>query len=266
VQLAQKRQVGAIVSVVIVSCAVAGYFTGLQSPMNPADIESGPLSPTAPPVLHPVDSQTIPATRYPGMPKATYRLAENWRSRLNDIPPANLLTPVAIRPGDKQRALEARSRNRAFNGAPPTIPHPVEHLAAGSCVACHASGAKTASLRIPAMSHAYLTNCTQCHVESNPRHMQAALFRDNSFEGLPAPAAGHRAYPGAPPQMPHTTWMRNNCTSCHGPSGLNGLRTTHPWRRNCTQCHAPPAESHQLLFAAEPQFLPGPQIRSTEED
>ena len=31
-------------------------------------------------------------------------------------------------------------------------------------------------------------------------------------------------YAGAPPVIPHPTWMRERCESCHGPRGRQGLR------------------------------------------
>ncbi|HRC56557.1 MAG TPA: hypothetical protein PKU97_11575, partial [Kofleriaceae bacterium] len=68
---------------------------------------------------------------------------------------------------------------------------------------------------------------------------------DSAFVGLPAPGRGERAWPGAPPTIPHTTWMRERCDSCHGVWGASGLRSTHPWRQSCTQCHAPAAALDQ---------------------
>ena len=37
--------------------------------------------------------------------------------------------------------------------------------------------------------------------------------------------------------MPHGTFMRTRCLSCHGEYGYPGLRTDHPRRVNCVQCH-----------------------------
>ena len=138
--------------------------------------------------------------------------------------------------------------------------HPIDQRTSTACVACHGEGAKTASLRVPRMSHPFLTNCLQCHVENNPAQKLAALFRENSFTGLEAPKEGPRAFAGAPPQIPHATWMRSDCMSCHGSSGLHGIRTTHPWRMNCQQCHVPSASSDQTFPAAQSTFLPGPKI------
>jgi cytochrome c-type protein NapB len=78
---------------------------------------------------------------------------------------------------------------------------------------------------------------------------------ENEFVGTKAPLKGTRAWPQAPPTMPHRTLMREDCLSCHGPQGLFGLRTPHPDRRSCTQCHVPSAELDQHLFF--PEFAGG---------
>lgn len=169
-----------------------------------------------------------------------------------------LTDPVAeasISLEQKRDAIEQRSRNRAYNGAPPTVTHPIDQMTTEACIACHGLGAKTANFRIPKMSHGFYTNCTQCHVPSELKEFPSELFRESSFVGLPAPVGGPRAYPGAPPQMPHTTWMRNECVSCHGPSSLRGIQSTHPWRSNCLQCHTPSSALEQTLIENEPQFV-----------
>ncbi|MFN7141654.1 MAG: hypothetical protein ACK4UN_20210, partial [Limisphaerales bacterium] len=70
----------------------------------------------------------------------------------------------------------------------------------------------------------------------------------NEFIGFMSPGKGKRAYPGAPPTIPHPTAMRSDCMRCHGPNGVAGLKTSHPYRQSCTQCHAPSAELDQRLF------------------
>lgn len=261
---ALSRRQSRLIAFVVLSLAVVGYFTGIQSPVKPgAPAPAAPVSPTrAVSGTGPSDGvPVLPATGYVDMPAATSARAKAGTAPLSALKSSfDRYERITIRPRDKQAALRARDRNRAFNGAPPTIPHPIDQRSDRACVACHSAGAKTASLRIPRMSHRFLANCTQCHVENNPRHMTAALFRENSFAGLPAPTAGSRAFPGAPPVIPHSTWMRNDCMSCHGPTGLYGLRTTHPWRQNCQQCHAPSAKLNQVPLGSAPQFLAPPKV------
>ncbi len=250
----------ALSAFVIISLVVAGYFTGLQSPMKTPQLEA-PLTIDDGQVEHISVSQpgVIPATNYTKMPQVTRALHRQTLlvSLKSTIDP---LAEIKIDPKEKQLALQRRDGNRAYNGAPPTIPHPIDQISDASCVACHGVGFKTESLRISRMSHQFLTNCTQCHVESNPQHLKPAVFRENSFNGVEAPKAGPRAFPGAPPQIPHAIWMRVDCMSCHGTTGLHGIRTTHPWRNNCQQCHAPSAELNQTFLVAEPQFFPSPKI------
>ena len=249
-----------LIAFVVVSVAVVGFFTGLQAPMKitVADSSSSGLS-------RPVEQSraaeagVIPAVHYSEM-AATSR-KDQQPSQLNSL--KSTVAPLAeikITNQDKLSALEQRARNRAFNGAPPTVPHPIDQQTDAACIACHEAGAVTATIRIPRMSHQFLANCTQCHVESHSRHLPSELASENSFTGLLAPTAGPRAYPGAPPQIPHTTWMRSDCMSCHGYEGRHGIRTTHPWRSSCLQCHAPAVAMEQTLLNEEPQFLQAPEI------
>lgn len=256
-----KSKHATLIAFIVLSVTVAGYFTGLQAPMN-ASTSSTPRLANQPEkgATARLEVGVIPATPYMRMPYATD--TQRGRSRLTSLKSGiDPLAEITISSDEKLDAISQRSKNRAFNGAPPTIPHPIDQRSDASCVACHLKGAKTQSLRIPRMSHTFLANCTQCHVESNPRHMTAITFRENNFWGLPAPTEGPRAFNGAPPQIPHSTWMRSDCLSCHGHAGRHGIRTRHPWRKNCQQCHAPSSSMDQTLLADDPQFLPGPEIK-----
>lgn len=148
-----------------------------------------------------------------------------------------------------QQTRAARLRRRAFEGAPPSIPHPIEQLGDQACWSCHNLGLTIKDRVARPMSHEYLTNCIQCHAavdEPQPfaDDNYAALPLDNTFEGRVG-TRGVRALAGAPPAIPHQTWMRERCASCHGPQGWEGIRTTHPERTNCLQCHAPSAIADQ---------------------
>lgn len=157
-------------------------------------------------------------------------------------------------PEDRALALEARRSRRAYDGAPPTIPHEIDQRQYPDCLACHEKGATIAGKRAPRMSHVRFDSCTQCHVVGTaPRPLPVGqLLTASEFAGLEAPAGGERAYPGAPPTIPHPTFMREQCSSCHGTGGLHGLRTSHPDRQSCTQCHAPSAVLDQRVRAESP--------------
>lgn len=155
--------------------------------------------------------------------------------------------PLVQMAEDRRRALEARRSHRAYEGAPPTIPHAIDQQELPACLACHARGLVLAGRTAPRMSHAAYASCTQCHVvEADPRPLQEPVpVPANTFAGLETWGRGERAWPGAPPTMPHPTLMRTECTSCHGPGGRLGIRSTHPYRQSCNQCHPPSAALDQ---------------------
>jgi cytochrome c-type protein NapB len=127
---------------------------------------------------------------------------------------------------------------RAYDGAPPFIPHPTSDALPGpNCLSCHEQGGWVERFRAfaPITPHPGFSQCRQCHV---PRH-GAAPFVASGFERS-APGAAAPAYEGAPAPMPHGLQMRENCASCHvGPGAMPSIRTSHPERFQCMQCHAP---------------------------
>lgn len=134
-----------------------------------------------------------------------------------------------------QERANYRRTHREYDGAPPVIPHAVAALGRQDCLTCHREGIDLGEEGIaPRTPHAERANCQQCHVEQLEGK---ALFVANSFAGLRHPSAGTRAYPGAPPTVPHPRGGRENCIGCHGASGGSPIRTPHPDRVNCLQCH-----------------------------
>ncbi|MBM4364959.1 MAG: hypothetical protein FJ102_02010 [Deltaproteobacteria bacterium] len=156
-------------------------------------------------------------------------------------------------PADKSAALAARASLRAYDGAPPRVPHAVRQDSAAECLACHDEGLRFRGLTAPALSHDSYTSCTQCHVvEASPVPGGSSLPHDpravaNSFDGIDAPTAGPRAWSVAPPQVPHRVFMRENCDSCHGVNGRDPIRSSHPYRESCTQCHASANDAFPVL-------------------
>jgi len=155
------------------------------------------------------------------------------------------------RPKDSEVAslaalLRQRKARRAYDGAPPTIPHLVRQDRAADCMACHSEGLQLGAKRAALLPHDNFSQCTQCHVPevvdlpkvagSDPRAVA------NDFVGAPSPGKGPRAWNIAPPQIPHKSFMRENCLSCHGSQGSAPLQTSHTDRQNCTQCHTASAE------------------------
>ena len=143
-----------------------------------------------------------------------------------------------------------RAARRAYDGAPPTIPH---REMGAACTSCH----NAEGLEVPELGYAppsphektrglsSMSHCTQCHVFQ----VTDTLLVENDFVGRPQTLEpGSRAYEGAPPRLPHPVFMRENCLACHsGSSAREPIRTSHPERRNCRQCHVPMGDAE--LFA-----------------
>lgn len=133
-----------------------------------------------------------------------------------------------------------RSERRAFDGAPPVIPHENFKM---SCTNCHGSqGVEVPGVGFaPPLPHGETqglsdaARCSQCHLF----RATEAVFRKSEFVGIPQSyTPAHRQYVGAPPVLPHRIFMRENCVSCHsGPSARAEIATDHPERSSCLQCH-----------------------------
>lgn len=225
-----------LLAIIIISLAVVGYISGLCEPSRLSRATAH----------YETNTPNIPnAVTYSELPTAQLRpqlAGTQSLSQLQFDRPS--IFDVVVRTDEMKLAtLADRSRNRAYDGAPPTIPHAVESQSVSSCLVCHGEGLKVGDRVASKMSHAMHSNCTQCHVE------QAAVNVENTFLGVYRAGPGQRANPGSPPVIPHHTWMRENCNSCHGLVTRSGTRTTHPWLTNCTQCHAPSAKLDQLDFS-----------------
>ncbi|MBK8998979.1 MAG: nitrate reductase cytochrome c-type subunit [Myxococcales bacterium] len=233
----------------VVTGAVVGYFTATRNPPR-ADKPSAEPAPRE-------------AGRMPGYAEiGEQRRGPNADMYAAAVDGLNAGKPGAFEPviqseAERQAVILARAGRRAYDGAPPTIPHEVKQKDFPDCMACHAEGAKVAGKRAPRMSHARYDNCTQCHVPSTaPAPLPPPQTPvENEFAGLASRGKGLRAWPGAPPTIPHPTLMRSECSSCHGTGGPNGIRSTHPYRESCTQCHAGNAALDQRSESPPPWQL-----------
>lgn len=178
--------------------------------------------------------------------------------RRMEVPLRGRRDPV-VNPHDSRiHSMQDRAERRAYDGAPPVMPHSKNFAKTKDCIECHAQGMYLGSKFARPISHAYLINCEQCHVESKNFWLDGyRLEQENSFAGLRPPEGGTRYTDLSPPVMPHGTFMRTNCAACHGPNGYRGLRTDHPERLNCVQCHAVAAEIDQSspFFKGEPELV-----------
>ncbi|MCB1204573.1 MAG: hypothetical protein KDN18_09965 [Verrucomicrobiae bacterium] len=255
----KRVESGLIAGGIIVLVAVSGYFVGLRQ------TNSAIAMTRAVPVVKEgthrdlTGATDVPvAVRYIEQDWSLHGPNAEWRNSLVDFrqPAASApggAQPVA--PEVKRAALQARAGRRAYDGAPPVVPHPITQDSSAACLACHGQGLQVKDRFASKISHpTFGGSCTQCHVSSQGAFSaaEAAVFAvaltDNSFQGAEAPPAGPRAWPGAPPVVPHRTLMRSDCMSCHGPNGLFALRTPHPERQSCSQCHVSAAASDQRQF------------------
>jgi cytochrome c-type protein NapB len=236
------RRHAALFAVIGLGIALVGYIRGVR------DV---PLPPPPPPPGETPALAAPPAPKYAEVPTAPIRANAGWKSDLANLKFAKPGVFDAVERTEEMKltALADRAKNRAYDGAPPTIPHAVDATSAASCLACHGQGLKVGDRVATRVSHPHYAGCTQCHVESARSGLAVALdMPGNGFDGTYRAGPGGRAGPGAPPTIPHTTWMRQDCAACHGLVTRAGLRTTHPWLTNCTQCHAPSAALDQVAF------------------
>ncbi|WP_419188137.1 diheme cytochrome c precursor [Stieleria bergensis] len=212
------------------------------------------------------DDKVIDAIDYWQIPGAMMGPTKEFLKRpaaLPEVPKIDLFAKVTQTEAEKLASLKLRSSRRAYNGAPPIIPHAIASTNDAACYACHRQGMTLDGLlkdsmaaigvkrplRASVMSHGFLANCVQCHAAPGPLALPPSDWHvANHFVGLAAPQAGQRASPGAPPTIPHGQWMRQNCNACHGgPNGWLGLNSTHQWRTNCLQCHGVSAVQNQAI-------------------
>lgn len=224
--------------VAVMGVAFVGYFVGIDAgvprPEVPTRITDGPFADSS-------NTVVLPATSYTDVGRAPLGPTRQWTQSLDALrtPAPDLLTTIVVDPELKHTSLQARSERRAYNGAPPVIPHEVDQLGSDTCLTCHGDGFRLENRTARQQPHPYLSQCVQCHAPTTPNILTPSMLAENLFVGVEAPFEGARAWPGAPPVVPHSTWMRDNCLACHGPNGWPGMETTHPWRQQCLQCHAP---------------------------
>ncbi len=157
--------------------------------------------------------------------------------------------------GATKTAAKVRSERRLYDGAPPTVPH--EDMGA-DCTGCHTiEGTAVEGLGFAPPAPHVLTDglsntarCQQCHVFKTTDE----VFVESSFSGLVQDLRhGHKLNQLAPPVMPHKSFMRENCISCHsGPAAREEIRTPHPERTRCRQCHVEQKAVDEFASMAKP--------------
>jgi cytochrome c-type protein NapB len=242
----QHRKTLAVVFLMVGMLAVSGFFMGMRQTENQVTRTQLPAAEKAM-----VSTANVPAApKYKEIPQAEWLANRDWKFTLADLPRA-VAPPagqVAASPAETAAAIDRRKSLRAYDGAPPVIPHAIDPLKSSACTSCHGedSNLVIGGKRPAEISHPWITNCTSCHVPADGLRQltappDARLLVENAFAGKTSAGHGPRAYGTAPPTMPHAVWMRQNCMACHGPGREQAIRTSHPERQNCLQCHAPNA-------------------------
>lgn len=248
---------------ILLTASVSGYFMGLRQ-------TGSQISMTRPVSLVTPDSERNAVLPTHAVPVAVSYAKQDWlrdganghwQNRLANLaqPPSDLAALTNATEIDRTLALVERAARRAFDGAPPVVPHPIAQDSSAACLACHGPGLAIKDKIASKISHAQYANCTQCHVPSGGTELptrEPALIAPvsaNQFVGAAPPLKGSRAWPLAPPTIPHPTLMRSDCLSCHGPRGLFGLRTPHPDRQSCVQCHVSDAGLDPQIFYSAAQ-------------
>lgn len=279
------RKLAVIAAVVAFTTTLSGFFMGLRQTRRQAanartaaatTWEAPPPTPASSDRLAAPTAPPPPAPRYADLPRHELQPNHGWQPHTDQLPRVDrnptqdgdtLLLTASAQAVQRQH----RAAYRAFDGAPPTVPHPMDQTSSASCLACHGNPVRVGDVAVAQISHPRYSQCLQCHAagtgpatgwSSPPLASGAADFAQlaatNTFTGRRPIAAGSRAFNGAPPVIPHTTWMRDTCMSCHGPGGSSALRTSHLSRQSCTQCHATQADLDQRPAALAPFFTSTP--------
>jgi cytochrome c-type protein NapB len=212
-----------VVLAMAVVTAVSGYFMGLRQvdrAHGPAANEArqASLFPMAPAnrvsVTSAFSSQEIPTiVDYAALGTAGLKPNARWKSSLESLRRGDGrlnasstpgVTPSPASDAERLQAVQRRAGRRAFDGAPPVVPHPVDATSSANCRVCHAEGLVVRDVVAPRMSHPEMGNCTQCHVPSDGGVPSVApewrlALAANDFVGKASVGRGSRAWPGAPP-------------------------------------------------------------------
>lgn len=243
------REHGKLVGVLVFILGIvsmSGFFMGMRQTDREVTSYRQPVE-----VEEYRSEQYPPAPKYGDIQDSGMLANAHWKFDMSMLPDREQMPEVAqpLDADELEAVLKERTDRRAFDGAPPTIPHEIPQHSSASCMTCHGPDSKVQiSGIVPSqISHPYFANCTQCHVPADglrqfTEEERSRLVVDNDFNGLLMVGEGTRAFKGAPPTVPHPLWMRQNCMSCHGPGRQNAIRTSHPTRGNCLQCHAPNGE------------------------
>ncbi|MDH4200056.1 MAG: nitrate reductase cytochrome c-type subunit [Spirochaetia bacterium] len=156
---------------------------------------------------------------------------------------------VCSQKNDRAAYVNQRAKSRAYEGAPPVIPHFITKSGTRYCLSCHGKGIvferearvmnqKNALSKIT--PHPTWVNCLQCHVIQN----DVRLFHKNKFKTFRLAHPEKIAKTGeevAPPLRPHQEENRENCVVCHlSKTADSSIIPKHGMMEGCEACHMVP--------------------------
>ena len=241
---------------IIFTLSVSGYFMGLRQTVRETGQNTSPLTPHQDPNHAPGNVQAT--VDYNHIAEAGFGPNAQFKSRLSTLKPVpGEAGQPHPRLASEQSLRTQRESRRAYDGAPPIVPHPIAQDSAASCLQCHRQATRIGDVVASASPHPEYTRCSQCHVSSKGlgsrwNSSKDDLHSGNQFQGNHRPKPTEQAYEHSPKTIPHTLHMRQNCISCHGELGTSPIRTSHPERQSCTQCHVPGSQIDKRNFAESP--------------
>lgn len=248
-----------IVIAITLTASASGFFMGMRQTGRESkhDVLATVATTHATTYINDPDNRPVrrvtEAVDYISISEAGFGPNKHWTNHLSDL--RQPLAQTTVSTEDARR--EQRQKRRAYDGAPPVVPHPIDQNTAATCLQCHGSATQIGDTVASGISHPPYTNCIQCHVSGEGLGSQwntstYDLHTGNQFNGNYQPKKSGQAYPDAPPTIPHTLHMRQNCLSCHGPLGTSPIHTSHPERQSCTQCHVPSGGVDKRNFGESP--------------
>ena len=116
----------------------------------------------------------------------------------------------------------------------------IEGIKNDDCLSCHEEVLDLGEEISVPTPHPQFQNCLQCHVSKIPAQFQTLPTVRSDWIGLAIPMRtdSSETIQGTPPTVPHRTFLRDRCLTCHHQEHPKSeRRTSHPERSNCQQCH-----------------------------
>ncbi|HXG48900.1 MAG TPA: nitrate reductase cytochrome c-type subunit, partial [Methylomirabilota bacterium] len=193
---------------ILLTASVSGYFMGLRQTGSQISMTRPvSLAKADPDRREMLESRTVPvAVAYAKQDWLAEGPNAAWRNHLAHLvqPPVDPAMLTNVTPAERAQALAERAGRRAFDGAPPVVPHPITQDSSAACLACHGPGLAVKDKVASKISHAHYASCTQCHVPAGGPQiptLDAALLAPlagNEFTYAAWPRQGGRPWPGAP--------------------------------------------------------------------